>query len=131
MAKRDQTSGALPEAELEALFASARAQDPVPSDGLMARVLADAAAVQADMGAGVVGMNPARPSRSLWDRVLDGIGGWTGVSTLAASACVGLVVGLTGPDAMLSYVPGVTVDVTGGEFYELLGADDDGLEGTL
>ena len=36
----------------------------------------------------------------------DMLGGWQGVSALTASACVGLVVGFSAPDAVAAYVPG-------------------------
>ena len=79
---------------LDDLFATARQAAPAPSADLMARVLADAAAVQpqpATTTAAVPG---------LWSRMLDAIGGWPAVSGLAAATVAGIWVGVAPPSAV-------------------------------
>lgn len=82
---------------LEALFAQAQADGPGPD--LMARVLADADAVQ--------GLNrasaPAAQHRSggtWWAGLLSVLGGWSAVSGITAAGVMGLAVGLYSPDTV-------------------------------
>lgn len=93
------------EAELARLLMAARGPEvPVPS-ALMERVLADAADVQKDLAQPA----PTPPRPSLLKRFIESLGGWQGMSALTASACVGLVVGLSAPDAVAAYLPGFEV----------------------
>ena len=78
---------------LDDLFAQARVNDPVPDDDLIARVLGDADATQAGFAAADV----ARPSRGLWARMMDAIGGWPAVSGLAAATVAGVWIGVAPP----------------------------------
>lgn len=73
--------------DLEAFFDAARDRAG-PGDDLVARVLADAAAVQA------VGEVPAAPARAGW---LEAIGGWITVSGLAAACAAGVAIGVMVP----------------------------------
>lgn len=104
--------------DLDDLFATARRAEQ-PGDDLVARVLADAAAVQTDIAA-----EPARRrSGGGWMRgVLSGIGGWFGAGSLVAATTAGLLIGVYAPD---------TVDsVLGGQLSELgLVTQDDFLPG--
>lgn len=86
----------------DALFAAAKSADPVPSADLMARILADAKDAQT---VPVQSVPPAAPKR-FTDVWADLLGGWAGATALAACVCLGVIVGFTSPDAVLSYVPG-------------------------
>lgn len=79
---------------LDALFEAARSEAPRPGDGLMARVLADAAEWQPAPGAS----SPAAPRESRgWRSLLPALGGWQGVSGLAAAALAGVWIGAASP----------------------------------
>ena len=79
---------------LDELFAQAREETPSPSDSLMARVLADAAAVQPTADA----VQLEQPG--VWTRLLDMIGGWPAVSSLAAATVAGIWVGVAPPSSV-------------------------------
>ena len=102
--------------DLDDLFAAARGAE-LPGDDLVARVLADAAAVQAE--ADTV---PACSGGGWMAGMLSGIGGWFGAGGLVAATTAGLLIGVYAPD---------TVDtVLGGQLSELgLVAQDDLLPG--
>ncbi|WP_164660969.1 hypothetical protein [Tropicibacter sp. Alg240-R139] len=79
--------------DLEQMFANARTQRDHLPDALSARMLADAAQVQA----GRATMEPAaRPG--LWAQLRAGLGGWTGLSGLATACAAGVWIGLAPPD---------------------------------
>lgn len=79
--------------ELELWFAAARADAPVPSDALLARVLADAEALR-----------PHRPAERQptggWAEVWRTLGGWPTAAGLAAAGVAGLWIGTAPPDAL-------------------------------
>lgn len=79
--------------DLSALFAEARTAER-PGEALTARVLADAAAVRAATGARI----PRRRSRD--SGFLDAVGGWPGLSGLAAAGVAGLAIGVFAMDAL-------------------------------
>lgn len=81
----------LDDAGLDALFAAARRDAPGPSDDLMARILADAQAVTDAAEAPV--LRPA-PRASVWQGILDAIGGWPAAAGLMTATVAGLAVGL-------------------------------------
>jgi hypothetical protein len=90
---------------LEDLFARAQKTGATPQDDLVARVLADADAVQAGLRS-----QRARPaSPGLWARILDALGGWPAVSGLAAATVAGVWIGVAPPAS----VEDVTADVLG------------------
>ncbi len=93
------------EAALDEMFAAARTADPVPSGDLMARILADAKAVQGEVQTSA----PVAPERSRWQGLNEMFGGWAGVSTLAACVGLGVIIGFVSPDAVMAYVPGAEV----------------------
>jgi len=105
--------------ELQAAFDAARSSRPEPSANLMARVLADAQAVQADQR---VTPSPRAP-RGYPQQWLDTLGGWPAVAGLSAAGVAGVWLGL-GPmagvsDALASYLgvgvpPAYSVDVMPG-----------------
>ena len=74
---------------LDALFAEARKAAPVPSDDLMARILADAETEAAAREA------PA-PRPRFWPSLLESLGGWPSLAGLAAAAVTGLWIGSAG-----------------------------------
>lgn len=77
--------------DLEDFFGAARRLAPDPSDALMARVLADALAVQ---GAAVRHV-PARPG--LLAQLRDALGGWPAIGGLATAGVMGLAIGIGAP----------------------------------
>lgn len=82
------------DAALEALLEAARREPPVPSDALMARVLADAQAVQ-PAGRGT----RAAPLR-LRRAVLGLLGGGRGVGGLLTATLVGFWIGVAPPEGL-------------------------------
>ena len=102
--------------DLDDLFAAARGAE-APGDDLVARVMADAAAVQAEAA------TAPTPSGGGWlAGLLSGVGGWFGAGGLVAATTAGLLIGVYAPD---------TVDsVLGGQLSELgLVTGDDLLPG--
>lgn len=76
-----------------AAFFDAANRDAGPGDDLMARVLADAAAVQAEAARAPM-PEPARPG------LLQTLGGWITVSGLAAACAAGVAIGVSLPSAV-------------------------------
>lgn len=72
---------------LESWFAAARAEPAGPPLALFSAILGDAAAVTAER-------RPPLPRRK--QAVLGGIGGWKGLTGLAACAAVGFWIGIAG-----------------------------------
>ncbi|MGQ0565527.1 MAG: dihydroorotate dehydrogenase [Gemmobacter sp.] len=79
--------------DLDDLFAAARADAARPSDGLMARVLADADALQPQRRA------PARPRFRL-SALIAALGGMGAMAGLATATVAGLWIGLAPPAAV-------------------------------
>ena len=79
--------------ELDQLFAQARRNRPDLPDDLAVRILTDAEAVRLDRRPSA---GPSQPS--LWRRMLDGIGGWQGMSGLVAASAAGVWIGFAAPD---------------------------------
>ena len=93
---------------LDDLFAQARAQAPQPSDALMARVLADAAAQSTPVRSSV-----RQPG--FWARLSDTLGGWPALGGLAAATVAGVWVGIAPPasvEDLAASLIGDTVSVT-------------------
>jgi hypothetical protein len=95
------------DASLDALFAQAR--EDAPDAALMARVLADGAAVQSAATAPVV---PSAPRQGWLAGVVQALGGWAPVGGVTAAGLMGLSMGLYAPEAVAG----------------LIGADSLGLE---
>lgn len=113
------------DAELDRLLAElGRTPTPVP-DALMARVLDDAAAVQAARAAQPAVERLARPARaSWWQRLTEAVGGRGVLAGLGSVAVAGLMLGFVQPAPLADVtdaVWGQTVDVS----VELLPAADD------
>ncbi|MDC0736687.1 hypothetical protein N6L24_00200 [Cognatishimia sp. SS12] len=81
---------------LNNLFEEARgAPDAAPGDDLMARVLADAIALQP-----VPAVVADRPRRSLMRAIFDAVGGWQGTSGLVAATMASVWIGFAGTDTL-------------------------------
>lgn len=85
------------EAALDAALAEARVEAPGPD--LVARVLADAALVQAAQAAEAAA-TVQRPHRGWFAGLVDAVGGWGAVTGVTAAGIVGLAVGLAAPDTI-------------------------------
>lgn len=94
--------------DLETLFEAARRAPPDVPEALMARVVADAQAVQ-----------PAAP---FWTRLTEALGGLPGLGGLVTAGCVGIWLGVSPP----AYVPDLAGQVLGFE-----SALDDEFDGDL
>ncbi len=94
---------------LEGLFAEAKADAP-PAPDLVARVLADAEAVQLARTL-TVAPRPRPRRRAAWRGLF---GGWAGISAALAASAAGVMIGITSPD--------LVDGATGGRLFELTGA---------
>jgi hypothetical protein len=88
------------ETHLDDLFAEARQVRPVVSVDLMARIMADAAAVQSERTAPIVVAAPEQGGffAGLWTA----LGGWGGAGGLAAATMAGLWIGIAPPSGLES-----------------------------
>jgi hypothetical protein len=95
--------------DLAPWFEAARADGPEPSDALMARVLADAEALQP---------RPADPPRGggAWAEVWRLLGGWPAAAGLAAAGVAGLWIGAAPPEVL---APGIERLAGGGGAFVL------------
>lgn len=90
------------EGDLEALFAAGRTAAPAPSAGFLARVLADAEALQAARGAAVAPVAPVMqrapiPPRGGVMAALRGVfGGWGALGGMLSAAVAGVWIGFAG-----------------------------------
>ena len=90
------------DALLDAYFSAARDAEPAPDIDLTMRILADAADVTAERRAHEAAEPGAVPG--IWSRLaewLRPIGGVGGAATVAASAVLGISIGIAGPVALL------------------------------
>ena len=97
--------------ELNDLFDSIKVQKPLPSDDLMARVLADADALQPEPQ---VISNPrsSQPRASLWDM----IGGWPALTGVAAAGVAGLWLGIAPPTSIDQWTASILGNTTSVSF---------------
>lgn len=93
-------------AGVDDLLAAARAARPLPSDALMARVLADAMAEQPAAGLSLaeaplaparVGAGPGRAALRLWQRLVWALGGAGALAGMGTAAVAGLYIGFAQP----------------------------------
>jgi hypothetical protein len=82
----------MPDDDLEQLFAQAAVQRAVPSDGLITRIQADAAALQPKARVAAVA-----PSRGWLSGVADWFGGGMSLAGMSAAALAGLFLGIAQP----------------------------------
>ncbi len=87
---------------LEAHFRALREDVPTPDDALMARILADADAVQADRDAMTAPALPqaAKPD-TLITQIIKTIGGWPGLAGLATAGIAGVWIGVSAPATLM------------------------------
>lgn len=90
------------DALLEDFFVAARARPPQPSAGLMARIVADAAALAPKPPAPA----PRRRTGGGW-RIGDFFGGWSAMGGLATAAVAGVWIGFAGADRFGSVAGGM------------------------
>jgi len=86
-------------AQLEAVFARMRGEDPVPSEALMDRIMLDADTVLSASSPQVT-PKAVRPKPSIGARLLDAIGGWPSFGGLAAATVAGVWIGAASPDVL-------------------------------
>lgn len=111
---------------IDALLAEARGQAPAPDDALMARVLADATAVQDARHT-----RPAPVPPGLWARAMEAIGGWPALGSLTAATVAGLWVGIAPPAAVSDVTAALTgegmqVSLFASDGFDIAGIDEDG-----
>lgn len=87
-----------PDTGMEVFFDAARADAAVPSGALLARIEAEALAVQT--------ARPAVPRASVWRGLVRALGGWPAMAGLAAATCAGLWIGFAPPPAVEAYWTG-------------------------
>lgn len=111
------------ESRLDSLLALARTQPPDPSAALMARVLAEALALQPQPQPAVPRRAAALPRRSPWAALAEAFGGRGVLAGLGAAAVLGLGLGYADPgglaeqflsDGGLEMVPAAELILTGG-----------------
>lgn len=89
----------LKDTELDALFEAAASDPQQPSDGLLARVVADAEMV-ADARE-TAAARPANRQRPGWlQAILGTLGGWPAVAGLATATIAGVWIGYASPDTV-------------------------------
>ncbi|OYU18860.1 MAG: hypothetical protein CFE34_08305 [Rhodobacteraceae bacterium PARR1] len=94
MQDRDRTVSEPGFDDLDALFGAARARPAVPSDALMARVMADALDLQP--APRVLAAPPPAPP-GLWRGVIDFFGGFGALAGMGSAAAAGLFLGFVQP----------------------------------
>ncbi|MCP5074792.1 MAG: hypothetical protein GY947_16075 [Rhodobacteraceae bacterium] len=111
------------EAELRAFFEAAKLAEPEPDDDLMNRIMHDAALVQVQHQ-----RSDNKPGASIgfWAAVSDSLGGWRGMTALAACTCVGLWIGFATPEVVNNYSGGLITSGQGEtlDFADLYGFED-------
>lgn len=93
---------------LDELFAAARSSAPEPSAQLLARISADAQAVQLDHTAPQTVPEPRRASgreaggqaKGLWGQIIGALGGWTALAGLATATVAGVWIGISPPQGL-------------------------------
>ncbi|MEM7471916.1 MAG: dihydroorotate dehydrogenase [Pseudomonadota bacterium] len=99
MSKHDDNPGL----DLYGLFAEAKSARVPSSERLNARIIADAAALQARPVA-----TRGVPRRNFFSRALEGLGGWPALGGLATAAGAGIYLGFAQPDFLAGGVEIVT-----------------------
>lgn len=133
----DRTQKNKSDVSLDELFQATRNMEPAPSKALMARVLADAIAVQAEQSTQAeetgraAPIARAKPGWSLGPGFRQVASGWASTSVLAAVACFGLVIGLVMPETILAYLQVVEMDTVdaGLGYLDVYGVEIEILEG--
>ncbi|MGR3368420.1 MAG: hypothetical protein ACU0CC_20955 [Sagittula sp.] len=82
--------------DLSVFFEAARAEAPVPDGDFMARLTADALAEMPVPAA-------RAPSPGFWMQVRSALGGWAGMTGLAAACAAGIWIGVNPPATLDAY----------------------------
>jgi len=90
---------------LDDFFAAARAGAGAPSDDLTSRILADAQTVQENFAPAIITKTP-----SLWTQLMDAVGGWPALSSLAAATVAGIWIGVAPPNSVQDLTAGLLGD---------------------
>jgi len=108
-------TGERDDTDLDALLRAAHGAD-APGDDLVARVLADAAMVQAAQAApSREADRRAAAARGGWLRgLVHGMGGWPAVSGVTLAGITGLLIGFAAPDLVDSWSGGQIWTLSGG-----------------
>lgn len=85
-----------PEGSLDAMFAAARDDAPVPSGDFMARLTQQAIDEMPVAGAVVA------QRRGIWAQLTEAVGGWRGMSGLMTACAVGLWIGVSAPTGAMA-----------------------------
>ena len=85
--------------DLETFFEAGRKDAPDPSAALMSRIMGDIDAVADAREA----LAPQKAQPGLLARILDGLGGWPTVSGMATAGIIGIVVGISPPEAISDF----------------------------
>lgn len=94
---------------LDGMFAEAAAQQPVPSAGLISRIVADADAEQPKAQS----LRPAKAAKAGWLATLaDWFGGGMSLAGMSAAAAAGLYLGVAQPASVLALTELVTGSTT-------------------
>lgn len=93
----DQTQRPQDDDALEAFFAAAKRTTPVPSDALLAKVMADALAAQEARQQAPARQRQQAARPGVLAQLRDALGGWPAFGGLAAAGVMGLAVGLVAP----------------------------------
>jgi len=96
------------DAALEAFFVAARSDPPVPSDALMARIMADAEAEAHGRDATMAVAQPARRTRrGLIATVIGALGGWPAMAGMVTATMAGVWFGFAAPDEVNALAGGL------------------------
>ena len=103
---------------LESYFEAARRESVEASPVLLARVLADAEAEQANLA--MSGATVAPDRQSVFANLLAGIGGWPSVAGLATATVAGIWIGFSAPETVDGLAGGVLSLTDGSELNDLM-----------
>lgn len=109
----DPRKSELTEAELDRFFKASDVEAPLPSGDLMARILSNADAQQAQAFAPPPPSTTPSEARSVFAGLKETLGGWAGLSGLGAAVATGLVIGIFPPAQLVTYAE----VLTGGQAY--------------
>ncbi|GKY88603.1 hypothetical protein [Sinisalibacter aestuarii] len=90
---------------LEALFEASRTEAPLPSEALLARIMADAEAEAAARERPA--QSPVRPRTGVIAAVLGVLGGWPAVAGMVTATVAGIWVGFAAPDQLNTLAGGL------------------------
>ncbi|GAA6179342.1 hypothetical protein NBRC116594_07800 [Shimia sp. NS0008-38b] len=93
---------------LDDLFAAAKSDArQAPSPDLLARVLADAEAVQAELAATPAAASVAVQKTGLWQAFLAAVGGWGALGGVAMAGVAGVWIGVSSGTALMTNTLGL------------------------